>query len=141
MLGQLSTTGQVSGFAIFNYVPWGNEAVIPLETRKPEAFMLVYDNTGGLATGLALANLTPEATMVPVVVRDDTGTTLAENQIQLAAYGHTSFMLNSAALGFPVTAGKRSTVEFRTPSGGRIGALGIRATATGAITTIPVLAK
>jgi hypothetical protein len=94
-----------------------------------------------LATGLALANLSAQTAAVPVVVRDDTGAMLAQSQIRLAGYGHTSFMLDNAALGFPITAGKRGTVEFQTPSGGRIGALGIRATATGAITTIPVLAK
>jgi hypothetical protein len=39
-----------------------------------------------------------------------------------------------------VTAGKRGTIEFQTPGGGQISALGIRA-AGSVITTIPVLAK
>jgi hypothetical protein len=138
---QLATTGQVSGFAIFNYVPWGQEAVVPLETRTPAAFVLVYDNTNGLATGLALANSSAQTASVPVVVRDDTGVMLAQRQIQLAGNGHTQFMLDDPVLGFPITAGKRGTIEFQTPSGGRISAVGIRATVTGAITTIPVLAK
>jgi hypothetical protein len=51
-------------------------------------------------------------------------------------------MLTDLDMGFPVTAGKRGTVEFQTPGGGRISALGIRAVAaTHVITTIPVLAK
>ncbi|MDR3738109.1 MAG: hypothetical protein P4L40_03725 [Terracidiphilus sp.] len=139
---QLTTTGQVSGFAIFEYVPSAQEAVVPLETRTPKSFVLAYDNTNGLATGVALANLSAQAALVQVVVRDDTGATLAQNQIQLVGNGHTQFMLDDSAQGFPITAGRRGTVEFQTPSGGRISALGIRAvTATNVITTIPVLAK
>jgi hypothetical protein len=132
----------VSGFAIFQIQASGQEAVAPLETRMPAAFVLAYDNTNGLATGVALANLTLMAANVSVVVRDDTGATLTSGQIQLAADGHISFMLTDPNLGFPATTGMRGTVEFQAPSGGRISALGIRAvTATNVITTIPVLAK
>jgi hypothetical protein len=139
---QLTTTGKVSGFAIFQIQASGQEAVAPLETRMPAAFVLAYDNTNGLATGVALANLTLMAANVSVVVRDDTGATLTSGQIQLAADGHISFMLTDPNLGFPATTGMRGTVEFQAPSGGRISALGIRAvTATNVITTIPVLAK
>jgi len=77
---------------------------------------------------------------VPVTVLDDTGAMLTTGTIPLAANGHTSFMLTDSTLGFPVTTGKRGTVEFQTPSGGQISALGIRA-AGSVITTIPVLAK
>jgi hypothetical protein len=139
---QLTTTGNVSGFAIFQIQASGQEAVVPLETRTPTAFVLAYDNTNGLATGVALANLTATAGNTNVVVRDDTGATLTTGQIQLAADGHISFMLTDPNQGFPATAGMRGTVEFQAPSGGRISALGIRAvTATNVITTIPVLAK
>ena len=138
---QLSATGPVSGFAIFQYLPTAQEAVVPLEIRTPQAFVLAYDNTNGLATGLALANVSAQASTVPVVVRDDTGATLAQSQIPLAGNGHTQFMLTDSVLGFPATANKRGTIEFDTPSGGRISALGIRATAQNVILTIPVLAK
>ena len=138
---RLASTGQVSGFAIFRYIPNGQEAVVPLETRSPNAFVLAYDNTNGLATGLALANLSAQAALVPVVVRDEAGATIATGQINLAGNGHTSFMLTDETLGFPASAGKRGTIEFQKPSGGQISALGIRAAAAGAFTTIPVLAK
>jgi hypothetical protein len=123
-------------------VPSAQEAVVPLETRTPSAYVLAYDNTNGLATGLALANISTQAASVPVVVRDETGATLTQSQIQLAGNGHTSFMLTDTTQGFPATAGMRGMIEFDIPAGSRISALGIRAVAsTHVITTIPVLAK
>ena len=47
---QLTTTGTVSGFAIFRYNPTGQEAVVPPETRNASAYVLAFDNTNGLAT-------------------------------------------------------------------------------------------
>jgi hypothetical protein len=58
--------------------------------------------------------------------------------INLAAHGHTSFVQTSS---YAFAVGERGTVEFDTPAGGQISALGLRATPTGAVTTIPVLAK
>jgi sugar lactone lactonase YvrE len=136
---ELTTTGPISGFAIFRVQESGQEAVVPLETRAPNAFVLAYDNTKSVATGVALANVSAQAATVPVIVRDDTGATIANGQIALAANGHTSFLLTDTALGFPSTAGKRGTIEFDKPAGGRISVLGIRAV-TNVITTIPVMA-
>ncbi len=135
---QLTTNGNVSGFAIFHYKPSGQEAVVPLETRNASAYVLAFDYTNGAATGLALANVSNQAANVPVIIRDDTGTTLGTATIDLAALGHTSFML---ATRYAFVAGKRGTVEFDTPAGAQITAVGIRATGAGALTTIPVLAK
>jgi len=135
---QLSTDGNVSGFAIFHYKPTGQEAVVPLETRNASAYVLAFDNMNGLATGLALANLSNQAVNVSVVVRDDTGATLGTAAIDLVGLGHTSFMLADR---YAFVVGKRGTVEFETPAGAQISALGLRATPAGVLTTIPVLAK
>lgn len=135
---QLTTNGNVSGFAIFHYKPSGQEAVVPLETRNASAYVLAFDYTNGAATGLALANVSNQAANVPVIIRDDTGASLGTATIDLAALGHTSFML---ATRYAFVVGKRGTVEFDTPAGAQITALGIRATGAGALTTIPVLAK
>jgi hypothetical protein len=135
---QLTTNGNVSGFAIFHYKPSGQEAVVPMETRNASAYVLAFDYTNGAATGLALANVSNQPANVPVIIRDDTGATLGTATIDLAEFGHTSFMLASR---YAFVAGKRGTVEFDTPAGAQISALGIRATAAGALTTIPVLAK
>jgi hypothetical protein len=135
---QLTTSGTVTGFAIFRYNPTGQEAVVPLETRDASAYVLAFDNTNGLATGLALANVSNQAANVPVVLRDDTGANLGTAAINLAARGHTSFMLTG---NYASVANKRGTVEFDASAGTQISVLGLRATPTGAVTTIPVFAK
>jgi hypothetical protein len=136
---QLTTNGSVSGFAIFRWTTFGQEASVPLETRGAGAYVLVFDNTGGQATGLALANTSSQAANIQLTIRDDAGNLLGSPIVSLAAQGHTSFVL---AQSFSVTAGKRGTVEFTAPPGGQISAIGLRApSAGGLITTIPVLAK
>jgi sugar lactone lactonase YvrE len=135
------TGGNIGGSAVFAWTtPTGaQEAVAPVETRNPSAFVLPFDYTGGYATGVALANLSGQAVSVPVVLRDDKGASLgAAAAISLPAHAHTSFML---ATSYPAVAGHLGTLELDTPAGGQISALGIRAAPDGAITSVPVLAK
>ena len=133
---QLTTTGTVSGFAIFRNS--GQEAVVPLASGRPSSQFLVFDNTNGLATGIALANSSGSQAAIPVTLRDDAGSSLASTTTNLPANGHTSAMLTDL---FPAAANIRGSVEFDTPAGGQISALGIRATPAGAYTTIPVMTK
>jgi hypothetical protein len=135
---RMTTSGNIGGFAIFRDGGTGQEAVVPLETRTSGNFILAFDNTGGLSTGLALANVVNQAAGVFVVLKDDTGANLGTTTINLPADGHTSFLLTPT---YAATAGKRGTVEFDTPSGGAISALGLRATPNATLTTIPVLKK
>jgi hypothetical protein len=139
---QLLTNGTIGGSAVFVWTPSASgaqEAVIPIETRNPSAFVLPFDCTGEYTTGVALANLSSHAVSIPVVLRDYTGASLgAAAPIQLPAYAHISFML---ATSYPALSGTMGTLELDTPTGGQISALGIRAAASGAITTVPVLAK
>ncbi len=137
---QLLTSGNVAGFAIFKYTPSGQEAVVPLETRNASSYVLAFDNTGQIGTGLAIANLATNSANIGVIIRDDSGAQIGTGSISLAAEGHNSFMLTDASQGFPITAGKRGTVEFDTPSGGRISALGLRANGA-ALTSLPLLAN
>ena len=134
----LTTNGNVSGFAIFHSKYTDQECVVPLETRHASGYVLAFDNTNGAATGLALANVSDQAVNVPVILRDDTGVILGTVAIHLAALGHTSFML---ADNYAAVAGKRGSVEFDTPAGAQISAIGIRAKPAGTLTTIPVLVK
>ena len=137
--GQLQSNGNVSGFGIFsNPKPHWN-AVVPLETRSATKYILAFDNTSPLTTGVAVASLAAQATNVTVIVKDDTGTQIGTNAtISLKALGHTSFMLNAPPAGFPATTGKRGTIEFDTPPGGQLSVLGLRANGP-ALTTLPVL--
>jgi len=138
MLGsaQLSSDHGASGFALFRYDPSGQEATAPLETRNAPAYVLAYDNTAPLATGVALANLSNQAATVGLILRDDTGTTLQTTSLQLPANGHSAFVLGG---NYPLTAGKRGTVEFDSTSA-QIRVLGIRANGN-AFTSIPVLTR
>lgn len=134
---QLLAPGNVSGFGIFRFpaVKW--EAVVPLETRSASSYVVAFDNTGSIATGVALANVAATNTIVTVIIRNDAGTQLGSYTLNLPGLGHTAFMLNEQ---FPVTVGRRGTAEFRTASGGQITVLGLRANGA-ALTTLPVLAN
>ena len=135
---QLTSGGLVSGFGIFRSDSTGQEAVVPLESRSPNAFVLAFDNTNGLVTGLALANLSVSAATVPAIFRDDTGAAIGSAAVSLPGEGHTSFVLTSLSA---ATAGQRGTVEFDVPTGGQISALGLRFTPAGVFTTMPAAAK
>jgi hypothetical protein len=76
---QLSTTGNVSGFVIFRHN--GQEAVVPLESRNANAYILASDNTYGTATGVAVNAVSTGQVNIPVVVRDDTGAHIATDTI------------------------------------------------------------
>jgi hypothetical protein len=135
---QLTTNGDVSGYAIFRYNPNGQEAVVPLEARNAASYLIAFDNTNGTATGIAINTISSQPVSVPVAVRDDLGNPLTTGTIQLNANGHTSFTL---AQQFPQTAGIRGTVEFDTPASAAISVLGIRSPPALTFTTLPPLAK
>jgi len=137
---QLTSTGNVSGFEIFRWTTFGQEASVPLETRTPNSFVLVFDNTNGLTTGVALANVAGSAANVTLNIYGDTGAQLQTAAVNLSAQGHTSFLLPDADR-YPVTANRRGKVEFVVPPGGNINAVGLRAKADGTLTTIPMLVK
>jgi hypothetical protein len=141
---QLGATNNVDGFAIFHHVVTQQEAVVPLEVRNASSYLLAFDNTNGVVLGVALQNVSAQAANIPVVIRDDTGVQIGApgTTISLAGNGHTSFVLSDPVQGFSVTADKRGTIEFDTPTGGQISVLGIRFTLpNNALTTIPALAN
>jgi sugar lactone lactonase YvrE len=133
---QLLSSGSLGGFAVFQQTIGTTiqEGVVPLENRNPAAFEVWFDNTGGYATGIALANAGSQAANIPLVIHDDTGAVLLSATTSLPAMGHTSFDLAGT---YALTAGKRGTVEFDTPSGGQISVLGLRFNPTGAFSSVP----
>jgi hypothetical protein len=131
-------THYFGALAIFRYNPNGQEAVVPLETRNAASYLLAFDNTNNTATGVAISVASSQAVSIPVIIRDGTGAQVGTATIQLAANGHTSFML---ATQFPSTAGILGTVEFDTPVGAQISVLGIRSPPALTFTTLPALQK
>ena len=136
---QLTTDGNVGGFVIFRYNPNGQEAVVPLESRNANASILAFDNTAGTATGIAINSVSAQAVSIPVIVRDDTGAQIATDTIPLAANGHLAFTLVNGQV--PAANGIRGTIEFDTPAGAQIGALGIRIPVAHTFTTLPALVR
>ena len=137
---QLLTNGAVSGFAVFSQSVAGRqqEAVVALDTAASGSYVLFFDNTSGFATGIALANVSGAGANIPVIIRDENGTTLAFDSVVLAGHGHTSFDL---AARFGVARQRRGTIEFQTPPGGQITVLGLRFNPAQAFTSIPGLPK
>jgi hypothetical protein len=135
---QLSTDGSVGGFIIFRYNPTGQEAAVPLQVQNAASYTLSFDNTGGLGTGVAVANASNQPATVQTTVRDDTGAVLATDSIKLAGSGHLSFALSDR---YAAAAQHRGTIQFQTPANGQISVLGIRAAISGAYTTIPAVTK
>jgi hypothetical protein len=136
---QLATTGHVSGFVIFRHN--GQEAVVPLESRNANGYIIAFDNTNGTATGIAVNAVSSQQVNVPVIVRDDTGAQIATDTIALAANGHYAFTLGTDR--YPAALTIRGTIEFDKPADARIGALGIRIPSVAAhtYTTLPALAR
>ncbi len=132
----LVTDGTVTGFAIFRFDASGQEATVPVETRNPSAFLVSFDNTGGLSTGVALANVSAQTGAIKVIIRDDTGAALGSDTISLPGHGHIQFILTSR---YGLTANLRGSLEFQTPSGGQISVTGLAFTPQGAITTLPAI--
>ena len=138
---QLLTSGTIGGFAVFSQAT-GNanqEAVVPLENRNASGYIVAFDNTNGSATGVALANISPQTVTSAITIRDDTGAVILSDSITLPALGHASFNLTDRYAS--VTAQRRGTLEFRTPGAGQISVLGLRFNASGAFSTIPALAE
>ena len=134
---QLSATGSIDGFAILHHVLTQQETAVPMEARNAISYLLAFDNTGGSVLGVAVASLAEQA-IIGVVIRDDNGTQLGTDSIRIGASGHASFVLPTQ---YPVTAGKRGTIEFiLAGSGGQISVMGMRFTPpNNALTTIPAL--
>jgi len=135
----LTTTGNISGFEIFRWDTFNQEASVPLETRTPNSFVLVFDDTNGLTTGVALATNFGLPVNIMATFRDDSGAQIgAPQSISLPAHGHKSFLLPDL---LQEVVGKRGMVEFAVPQGAGISVIGLRAKSDGTLTTIPVLTK
>jgi hypothetical protein len=133
---QLTSDFGANAFALFRYDPSGQEATVPFETRNAGAYVLAFDNTAPLATGVAIANLSSQSANVGMTLRDDAGNTLQTTTIPVPPNAHYAFVLGGV---YPLAAGRHGTVEFSSV-GAKISVLGIRANGD-AFTSIPVLTR
>ena len=141
---QIAGNSALDGFAIFHQIVTSQEAVVPMETRNANSYLLAFDNTSGLVLGVAVENVSAANAVIPVVICDENGVVISAPgaSISVPGNGHSSFVLSDSILGFPVTANIRGTIEFDTPIGGQISVLGLRFTPpNNALTTIPALAN
>jgi hypothetical protein len=109
---QLTTNAGVGGFIRFRYAPRDQEAIVPLETRNAGSYVLAFDNTGSIATGVAVANLTAAPANIPVLVRDNAGAQIGSASLSLPPNGHAAFVLTDR---FTSTVNQTGTIEFDTP--------------------------
>ena len=138
---QVLTDGVLGGFAVFSQTI-GNtsqQAEVPLDTGKSGDYFVPFDNTNGSSSAIALANVTARAVTTAVAIRNDSGSVILSDTITLPAMGHRSFSL--ADKYGSVTAQRRGTLEFTTPSPGQVSVLGLSFNATGAFSTVPTIAK
>jgi len=122
----------------FRYTPTQQEALVPIETRTARAYSFGFDDTNGVETGVATANLTSSAVTVAIVIRDNAGTQIGTGTLKLSAHGHDSFLLSSR---FASTVNSQGTIEFSTAEAGQISVLGLRFPPSLHFSTIPVAAN
>lgn len=67
----LGGTGTLDRFAIFHFGPSQQEAVVPMETRAASSYRQAFDNTNGVLTGVAIANVSSASASIPVIIRDE----------------------------------------------------------------------
>lgn len=132
---ELVTDGAVGGFAIFQ--SGGQEAVVPMESRRAGSDVLWYDNSAGFVTSVAIANPSAAAAVFDVILRNEGGEEIGRSTLNLPGHGHTAFESYSR---FPATADGRGTIEFRAQGSSPVSVLGLRFNSS-SFTTIPVLAK
>jgi hypothetical protein len=122
---QIVTTGTIGGSALFriSVAPWiGSEAMIPLDSATNYRFSLIFDNSGNIANGFAMANPLSTAVTIYVTFKDENGVPFLSDAFTLPPMSHQSFVLGTQ---YPSTSGRRGTVEIYT-SGARMNVLGLR---------------
>ena len=110
----------VGAFVRFRLAPTGQEAMVPMETRMARSFTLGFDNTSGIATGIAVAagsydTVPSGVTSVTTTVRDDAGNVIDSATTSMNVGTHDSFVLSDR---FPSAAGKKRNHSIHQYGGG-----------------------
>lgn len=128
----------VTGYAVFRQTVAGvpdQEAVVPLTGTSSRSSTLLWDNTGGVVTAVAVLNPSSSPTVAQVTARNEAGQILGTAQIQLPAKNKTAIVLSDLS-GLAGVAGQRGTADFTVAAPAAVSILGLRFKGT-AFTTIP----
>lgn len=93
-------------------------------------FVIVFDNSAGYFTGVAIANTLDSGASVRATFRDQQGVQLGNGTLTLQPFGHVALLLNQS---YPLTAGVKGTAAFSSDS--CIAGLGLRFNPTGPFTS------
>jgi hypothetical protein len=105
-----------------------------LDTRLSTSLLVPYDNTAGSQTALAIANQSANAQTITVTLFDQNGNQLVSSPMNLPAFGHTSFFVNSQ---YSQSANQLGVVQFQGSAG--VTGVGLRFTTAGSFTSIPII--
>ena len=124
----------VSGYGVFRLQGTGiSEGTSAYGPSLATSATMVFDQTGGLVDGIAVANPTGSSETVTVKATDNNGNLLGNGTITLAAHNHTAVPLSSIS-GLSGLTGTSGQLTFSVTSGA-ISVLGLRFNA-GAFTSI-----
>jgi protocatechuate 3,4-dioxygenase beta subunit len=130
----------VVGYAVFRQSVTGRpnqEAVVPLSTQTATQVSMVYDDTTGFTTGVALVNPGNTQTTLTITAYSATGTIIGTGNLTLPARSRTSVSLREIS-GLAGIGGTRGWVSINS-TGGVVSAMGLRF-GQEAFTSIPVTA-
>lgn len=133
-----NSSDPVGGMAVFRQRRAGfpdAEAVVPVVSQFDGHFVLIFDNTSGFVTGMAIANPSSRSIVATADVLDEAGNLIAQETLNLNSYSHQAFAIADQ---WPSTAGRRGSIEFQT-SGFGIGVLGLRFSPYGSFTSFNIL--
>jgi hypothetical protein len=133
-----SITDKLGGLGVFRLrVPEKPdfEAVVPIVSQLENRFVLVYDNTGGRSTGMAIANPASWSESATVYIRDEDGNDLGRATMRLGGYEHMAVSLPEY---WSITSNRRGLIEFAVEEFG-LSAIGLRFNPTGPFTSFHTL--
>lgn len=135
---RVSSSGTVTGYTIFrhrNDEGRDSEGTTPLETSTQSRFVLPFDNSSSLATGIALVSpIEGRATTIRATLWDEQGKVIGSKSIVLKSKGHVSFMAGDQ---FPESIGKKGYILFEAPANYGATGIGLRFSQSGTFTSIP----
>ena len=128
-----TTNNRITGFAIFRYRTAGapdSEAIVNLGNTSDQNLVMLYDQTSGFSTGLALVNPGAAPITLSAAIRDVSGTTIGTGTITLPPFSHQASFISER---FPITANRRGSIVIDGTAGFSI--LGLRFNASGTFTS------